>query len=76
MEFSKISPALFSGFSLHDGFHIASPEKAILDALYYRRTIPVYDELEFDAVDMDALFKMAGGYPKTVSGLLDRFIEL
>lgn len=67
IEFSRISPLLFFGFTYQDRFYVASPEKAILDTLYYRGTIPAQDELELDMVDLNLLSKMAAGYPSSVS---------
>lgn len=67
IEFSKISPVLFAGFAYADRFYIASPEKAILDTLYYRRVIPAPDELEMDRVDLTLLSNMANNYPPSVS---------
>ncbi|MEW6328222.1 MAG: hypothetical protein AB1487_11640 [Thermodesulfobacteriota bacterium] len=67
IEFSRISPFLFFGFTYHDRFYMATPEKAILDTLYYRGTIPAQDELELDRVDFDLLLKMAEKYPSSVS---------
>jgi hypothetical protein len=54
---------------------LATPEKAILDTLYYRRIIPAFDELDFDGVDYDALFKMAANFPATVSRAVHKFIS-
>jgi hypothetical protein len=67
IEFSKISNPLFFGFAYLDGFYLASPEKAILDTLYYRGVIPAQDELELDMVDFNLLIKMSGMYPQFVS---------
>jgi hypothetical protein len=67
IEFSRISPSLFFGFTYHDRFFIASPEKAILDTLYYRGAIPAQDELELDELDFNLLSKMANKYPPSVS---------
>jgi len=72
IEFSRISPALFSGFDYVDRFYMASPEKAILDTLYYRGIIPAQDELEMDRVDFKLLLKMARKYPQSVSRSLLR----
>lgn len=66
IEFSRIAPALFFGFTYQDRFYMASPEKAILDTLYYRGTIPARDELELDNVDFNLLSKMANRYPSSV----------
>jgi len=66
LEFSRISPSLFFGLTYVDRYYIASPEKAILDTLYYRGRIPAQDEVELDRIDFNRLLKMGGGYPKTV----------
>ena len=67
IEFSRISPSLFFGFTYYDRFYMASPEKAILDTLYYRGTIPAQDELELDNVDSRLLLKIAKRYPACLS---------
>ena len=72
VEFSRIAPSLFFGFTYQDRFYMTSPEKAILDTIYYRKTLPARDELELDGVDFKLLSKMAGRYPSPVShSLLD-----
>jgi len=73
IEFSKISNSLYFGFINHDNFYLATPEKAILDTLYYRKVIPAFDELDLDGVDHDALFKMAAKFPTTVSRTVRKF---
>jgi hypothetical protein len=66
IEFSRISQRLFMGFNCKDWFCMASPEKAILDTLYYRRALPAHDELKLENVDFNILGKMAESYPKFV----------
>jgi len=66
IEFSRISPALFFGFTPIDYFYMALPEKAILDTLYLRKTMPSADELEMEAINVDTLKQMARDFPKTV----------
>ena len=66
IEFSKISPALFFGFTRVEDYLIAAPEKAILDTLYFRKSLPVADELEIDAIDRNLLREMAAKFPSTV----------
>jgi predicted transcriptional regulator of viral defense system len=66
IEFSKISPSLFFGFENFGTFSMATPEKAILDTLYYRGRIPAPDELELDDVDMESLAEAAEKFPATV----------
>jgi len=70
IEFSRISPSLFFGFTYVDRFYIASPEKAILDTLYYRGAIPAQDELELDGVNFSLLSKMSGLYPPHISRII------
>jgi predicted transcriptional regulator of viral defense system len=72
IEFSRISPSLFFGFTYVDRFYMASPEKAILDTLYYRGVIPAQDELELDRVDLNLLLKMGSRYPSSVSRLVSK----
>lgn len=71
IEFSKISDRLFFGFIKHDNYYLATPEKAILDTLYYRRRIPAFDELDLDDVDYEILVKMAAKFPSTVFRAVD-----
>jgi len=66
IEFSRIIPKRFNHFSFHNGFYVALPEKAIIDTLYYRGTIAAIDELEFDEVNVNLLFKMCKDYPATL----------
>jgi len=74
IEFSKISQNLYFGFINRDNFYLATPEKAILDTLYYRRRIPAFDELDFDSVDCDALIRMKTKFPGTVSRAIHKII--
>lgn len=66
MEFSRIAERLFTGFTMQEGFSIALPEKALLDTLYFRKGLPVEDELELDGVDTGLLRKLSELYPKRV----------
>ena len=54
-----ISNRLFTGFEMREGFSIATPEKALLDTLYFRKGLSVQDELELDGVDIGLLQKLA-----------------
>ena len=74
IEFSKISKNLYFGFTNHGNFYLATPEKAILDTLYYRKGIPAYDELDLDSMDFDTLSTMAKKFPTTVSRAVHKFI--
>jgi len=76
IEFSRISPALFFGFQQIDQFLIASGEKTILDTLYLRGRLPVEDELDLEGVDLDALWKMASKFPRSLERLLARITDI
>jgi hypothetical protein len=73
IEFSKISPILFSGFIRVDDFYIATPEKAVLDTLYLRKSLPVEDELEPDSIDIETMNEMAKKFPISLSRRLDNW---
>ena len=75
IEFSKISDRLFSGFIKHDNYYLATPEKAILDTLYYRRMIPAFDELDLDDVDYKTLVELAATFPSTVSRTVHKLMR-
>lgn len=66
IEFSRIADRLFSGFTMLDGFSMATPEKALLDTVYFRKGLPVRDELELDGIDRVLIGQMAQAYPKRV----------
>lgn len=63
IEFSRISPKLFNGYSVSNGVCMASPEKALLDTLYLHHHIPTADELEMEHIDMSLLMQLSGKYP-------------
>lgn len=66
IEFSRIADRLFNGFTMLDGFSMATPEKALLDTAYFRKGFPVRDELELDKIDRVLIGQMALAYPKRV----------
>jgi predicted transcriptional regulator of viral defense system len=66
IEFSRIAERLFTGFTMEEGFSIATPEKALLDTIYFRKSLPVRDELELEGVDGSLLLRMAEVFPKRV----------
>ena len=71
IEYSHISNRLYFGFEPRDGFNLALPEKALLDAVYFRRTVPLADELEMDLLDVDRLRQMALSFPVRVRAAVD-----
>lgn len=75
IEYSRISEGLFWGFDLIDGFNMAKPEKALLDAIYLRRSIPFIDELELDNIDLTKLAGLSEKYPPGVQKTVEDFIQ-
>ena len=67
IEFSRIAPSFFFGFTSIDDFYMATPEKALLDTMYLRRRLPTPDELELEGIHLDSLNEMARKFPSTVS---------
>jgi predicted transcriptional regulator of viral defense system len=74
IEFSKLAPTLFSGFMLVDDFAIATPEKTVLDTLHLRKALPAADELDWDAVDRNAMREMARLFPLSVTRRLEALL--
>lgn len=66
IEYSRISGRLYFGFEARDGFNLALPEKALLDAVYYRHIVPSADDLEMDLLDVDRLRHMSRSFPLRV----------
>jgi hypothetical protein len=67
IEFSRIAVRLFAGFTMRDGFSMATPEKALLDTIYFRKGLPVQDELELRGLSSVVLQQLAMNYPQRVS---------
>jgi len=72
IEYSHISDRLYFGFEARDGFNLAMPEKALLDAMYYRGTVPFADELEWEEIDAERLHGMAQRFPARVREMVAR----
>jgi len=72
IEYSHISNRLYFGFETRDGFNLALPEKALLDAVYYRHIVPFADELEIDLLDVDRLRRMSRPFPLRVRAEVER----
>jgi hypothetical protein len=66
LEFSRIAPTLFFGFTREERYDLATPEKALLDLLYLRGQIPFADELELGEVNFEKLGEFSKPFPKTV----------
>ncbi|MBA4395772.1 MAG: hypothetical protein C0394_00055 [Syntrophus sp. (in: bacteria)] len=75
IEFSHISPRLFTGFKQHEGYNLALPEKALLDAIYLRKSIPFRDELELENIDETTLLDLAERYPPATRKRLEELMH-
>jgi hypothetical protein len=75
IEFSHISDRLFTGFTVGDGFCIATPEKALLDTIYLRKGLLLRDELELDQLDSTRLLQMAQVFPLRVQKEVERLVR-
>lgn len=80
IEFRQIKKEIFFGFSLKDGVNIASPEKALLDQIYFvsrGKGILDDEELNLKGLDKNKFLKYAKTYPKSAQKralkLLKRF---
>jgi predicted transcriptional regulator of viral defense system len=69
IEFAHIADRLFTGFETMEGFNMALPEKALLDAIYLRKEVPFHDELELDLLNLKRLEEMSAAYPSTTRRL-------
>jgi len=65
IEYSRIKPALFSGFEPADGFNLATPEKALLDTIYLRGRVPFPDELDLSGLNKEKATELASRFPAT-----------
>ncbi len=71
IEYSHISDRLYFGFESREGFNLALPEKALLDCLYYRKTMPFAGELEMTELDAGRLRELAQPFPLRVRKMTD-----
>lgn len=69
IEFSHIAARLFTGFETRTGFNLALPEKALLDTIYLRKTIPLKDELNLESLDRKKLDLFSALYPARTAAL-------
>jgi predicted transcriptional regulator of viral defense system len=66
-RYSKIAPDLYFGFERKDGFFIACPEKAFLDAVYltsYGRYAFDLSSIETERVNRQKMEKLSHPYPQ------------
>lgn len=74
IEYSHIREGLYFGFEARDGFNLALPEKALLDCMYFRNTVPFADELELEAFDARRLRELAKPFPARVREMAEKLI--
>ena len=74
IEYSHISDRLYFGFEPREGYNLASPEKALLDCIYFRNTAPFEDELELEELDSKLLREMAKPFPARVRKMVAKFV--
>ncbi len=74
IEYSHLSDRLYFGFELRDGYHLALPEKALLDCIYYRKMAPFADELELEELDSGRLREMAQPFPVRVREMVEKLV--
>jgi hypothetical protein len=67
VEFRQISPELFFGYEMKNGIHIAVPEKAFLDQIYFASR----GETSLDGDEMN----LKNLSPKLIKNYSDRFPE-
>lgn len=80
IEFRQISPKFFFGFEMKNGVYIASPEKALLDEVYFvvrgKATLDL-DELNIKKLSRKILRDYSQRFPAYVRGYIkDRLLEL
>ncbi len=83
IAFRTISKRLFWGFvekqTRYSKYHIAEPEKALLDWIYLSLQTgltPALDEIDFKPIDKQKLVKYAAKYPGTVRDVLVHSLAL
>jgi predicted transcriptional regulator of viral defense system len=77
IEFRQISPQLFFGFEMKNGFYIASPEKAFLDEVYFvvrgKATLD-FDEADIKKLSWKTLKELSRKFPAYVRSYIEKII--
>ena len=75
-HYTKIKPELYFGFKRIQGFFIATPEKAFVDALYLqslgRRSIDI-SSLNFNKFDWPKVLQISKSFPKRTQSTVKRY---
>ena len=75
-NYTKTKPSLYRGFVKKEDFFIATPEKAMLDALYLmsRRMYSIdLSAIDFKKLDLKKMRKEAESFPKGILGPLKKY---
>jgi hypothetical protein len=75
-NYTRIKPVFYRGFVKKEDFFIATPEKALLDALYLmsRRMYSIdLSAIDFRKLDLEKLRKEAVFFPKGILGPLKKY---
>jgi len=70
----KLLPSLFFGYETNKRYLIATPEKALVDTLYYRGNLPVPDVLDLDRLDRGTLTETAKKFPASIFRKITLFL--
>ncbi|MCJ7833574.1 MAG: hypothetical protein MUQ20_04225 [Deltaproteobacteria bacterium] len=78
VEFRKIAPGLFFGFTMEGGICLASPEKAFLDEIYLvsrGKTQLDMEEVDLKKLKLKKLKELARPYPAYVQRFLQKIVR-
>jgi len=75
-RYSKIAASLYSGFSRQDGFFMASPEKALVDAVYlvsFGRYALDFASIDHEKINPNKIGKISEPYPRRTKKILRQY---
>jgi hypothetical protein len=75
-RYVKVSPGLYHGFKKEKNFFIASPEKALLDALYlisYGRYSLDISALDITKLDRKKIERLSRTFPLKTKNMLEKY---
>jgi predicted transcriptional regulator of viral defense system len=78
VEFRQISRELFFGFEMRNGIHIAAPEKALLDQIYFicrGKASPDWDEMNLKNLSAARIKDYSGRFPGYVQRRVEAIVK-
>ena len=78
VEFRKISPGLFFGYEMKDGIHIAGPEKAFWDQIYFvcRGKVSLdLDEMNLKNLSAKVIINFSRRFPEYVQRRVEAIVK-